>query len=59
MIKILSLYIDNFFSFKNETDVSTLASISGFIGVNNAGKSNILRTLQWYKNLLKDNYSSR
>lgn len=58
MIKILSFYIYNFFSFKSKTDVSDLADITSFIGINNAGKSNILRTLRWYKRLLKDNYSS-
>lgn len=52
------MYIENFFSYKNKNDVTPLASISSFIGINNAGKSNILRTMQWYKNLLKNDYSS-
>jgi AAA15 family ATPase/GTPase len=59
MIKISSFSIDNFFSFKNNTSFNDLTSLNTFIGPNNAGKSNVFRTLKWYQDLVITNYEPK
>jgi AAA15 family ATPase/GTPase len=57
MIKISSFTIDNFFSFRNSRDFNELSSLNAFIGPNNVGKSNILWTLKWYRDLIEKDFS--
>ena len=46
-MKIESISIENFRSFKDKIIISDLSDINIFIGPNNAGKSNILEALRF------------
>lgn len=43
--------LENFRSFKTNTSIQDLSSISVLIGPNNVGKSNIIKALKWYRNM--------
>jgi AAA15 family ATPase/GTPase len=54
LIKISLVRIQNFLSYKEETTVRDIYPISVFVGPNNTGKSNFIRSLDFYKELLLD-----
>jgi predicted ATPase len=45
-MKLQSIVLENFRSFKNEVTIDALSDVNVFIGANNAGKSNILEALR-------------
>jgi len=50
----LHVEIENLLSFQKHTVVNNIYPVSVFVGPNNAGKSNFIRVLQFYKDLLSD-----
>lgn len=54
MIQISNVRIQNFLSFQREVLVKDICPISVFVGPNNAGKSNFIRSMTFYKALLLD-----
>jgi AAA15 family ATPase/GTPase len=54
MIEISHVRIQNFLSFRREVTVKDIYPISVFVGPNNAGKSNFIRAMFFYKELLLD-----
>jgi len=59
LIKILHVRIQNLLSFQREAIVKNAYPISVFVGPNNAGKSNLVRSMLLYKNLLLDYKNKR
>ena len=54
MLKLDQIQIDNFYSFANNLSIKNISNISVFVGPNNSGKSNLFRTMEFYKELLYD-----
>jgi AAA15 family ATPase/GTPase len=54
LIKISLVRIQNFLSYQKEAIVKDIYPISVFVGPNNAGKSNFIRCMSFYKELLLD-----
>jgi AAA15 family ATPase/GTPase len=52
LIKISLVRIQNFLSYKEEIIVRDIYPISVFVGANNAGKSNFIKSLAFYQELL-------
>ena len=54
MIQISHVQIQNFLSFQRPVLVKDIYPISVFVGPNNAGKSNFIRAMSFYRDLLLD-----
>ena len=54
LIKISLVRIQNYLSYKEQATVRDIFPISVFVGPNNAGKSNFIRSLAFYRELLFD-----
>jgi AAA15 family ATPase/GTPase len=54
LIRISLVRIQNFLSYQKEAIVKDIYPISVFVGPNNAGKSNFIRCMSFYKELLLD-----
>lgn len=51
MFRISNVQINNFMSFKNNTQISNIDPITVLVGPNNAGKTNVIRALRLYQEL--------
>lgn len=54
-MNIHTIYLENFRSYKKGQGIENIRPITVFIGANNAGKSNIINALVWYKDMSMDN----
>jgi predicted ATPase len=52
VLRLLSLSLENFRSYKEHVEID-FNDISVLIGPNNFGKSNVIRALLWYRNMMK------
>ena len=50
-MKLDNVKLENFRSYRLPTTIDHLVEINVIIGQNNAGKSNLLKALMWYRNM--------
>ena len=53
-IKLKSVQVSNFLSFKNSISINDIGSINSFVGPNNSGKSNLFRLMKFYQSLIAE-----